>query len=63
MSFSSAYNDFLSGTLIDRAHFRNLFGILYFDLRNQEEDLKDSVAALTFRYELSGVPDSSYLMR
>ena len=33
MSYSSAYNDFLSGSIIDRTNFRNLFGLLYFDLR------------------------------
>ena len=55
MSFNSGYNDFLSGPLIDRANFRNLFGMIYFDLRNQEEDVKDSAAvSLTFRYELNG---------
>ena len=60
MSYSSAYNDFLYGTLIDRTNFDNLFGILYFDLRNQEEYLKDSVVSLTFRYELSGNPAGNY---
>ena len=60
ISYSSAYNDFLSGTLKDRTNFDNLFGILYFDLRNQEEDLKDSVVSLTFRYELSDNPAGNY---
>lgn len=49
MRYNSAYNDFLSGSLIDRAYFKNLFGIIYFDLRNQEEDVKNSVVSLTFR--------------
>ena len=43
MSYSSAYNDFLIGSLIDRANFRQLFGIIYFHLRNQEEDVNDSL--------------------
>ena len=43
MSYSSAYNDFFTGPLIDRLNFRQLFRIIYFDLRNQEEDVKDSV--------------------
>ena len=43
MRYKSAYNDFLSGSLIDRANFKNLFGIIYFDLRYQEEDTKNSV--------------------
>ena len=56
MSFSSAYNDVLSGPIIDRTNFNNLFGLLYFDLRNQRDDVKDSVVSLTFRYQLTGNP-------
>ena len=62
MPYSSAYNDFLSGSLIDRTNFRNLFGLLYFDLRNQEDDLKDSVVSLTFRYQLTGNPAGNYTL-
>ena len=62
MSFSSAYNDVLSGPIIDRTNFKNLFGILYFDLRNQSEDVKDSVVALTFRYQLTGNPAGNYTL-
>ena len=62
MSFSSAYNDVLSGPIIDRAKFQKLFGILYFDLRNQREDVKDSVVALTFKYQLTGNPAANYTL-
>ena len=62
MAFNSGYNDFLSGPLIDRANFRNLFGMIYFDLRNQEEDVKDSVVSLTFRYELNGANPTNYTL-
>ena len=62
MSYSSAYNDVLSGPIIDRTNFKNLFGLLYFDLRNQGEDVKDSVVALTFRYQLTGNPAANYTL-
>ena len=62
MSFNSGYNDFLSGPLIDRANFKNLFGMIYFDLRNQGEDVKDSVVSLTFRYELNGANPTAYTL-
>ena len=62
MAFNSGYNDFLSGPLIDRANFRNLFGMIYFDLRNQEEDVKDLVVSLTFRYELNGANPTNYTL-
>ena len=60
LSFNSAYNDFLSGLIINRENFDKLFGMIYFDLRNQEEDVKDSVVSLTFRYELNGAPGAGY---
>ena len=62
MSYSSAYNDVLSGPIIDRTNFKNLFGVLYFDLRNQSEDIKDSVVALTFRYQLTDAPAANYTL-
>ena len=62
MSFSSAYNDVLSGPIIDRTNFRNLFGLLYFDLRNQRDDIKDSVVSLTFRYQLTAAATSNYTL-
>ena len=62
MSYSSAYNDFLSGSIIDRTNFKNLFGVLYFDLRNQGDDVKDSVVSLTFRYQLTGNPAGNYTL-
>ena len=62
MSYSSAYNDFLSGSIIDRTNLKNLFGLLYFDLRNQEDDVKDSVVSLTFRYQLTGAPAGNYTL-
>ena len=62
MSYSSAYNDFLTGPLINRSNFKNLFGMLYFDLRNQEDDMKDSIVSLTFRYELDGAPGADYTL-
>ena len=62
LSYSSAYYDVLSGPIIDRTNFKNLFGVLYFDLRNQSEDIKDSVVALTFRYQLTGNPAANYTL-
>ena len=62
LSFNSGYNDFLSGPLIDRENFKKLFGIIYFDLRNQEEDVKNSVVSLTFRYELNGANPTGYTL-
>ena len=58
MSFNSSYNNMETGTLINIENFRKLFGIIYFNLQNQEEDLKDSAVSLTFRYELNNALDA-----
>ena len=60
LSYNSSYNNFLSGKIIDRTNYEKLHGILYFDLRNQEEDTKDSTVTLTFRYKLNEDPGSKY---
>ena len=62
ISYNSGCNDFFSGSLIDRSNFKNLFGMIYFDLRNQEEDTKNSVVSLTFRYELNGANATNYTL-
>ena len=62
MTYSSAYNDYLSGPLIDPDLFDKTFGVLYFDLRNQEDDLKESTFALTLRYQLNGIPAANYTL-
>ena len=54
LSYTSAYNDFSSNPIIDRANFRNLFGILYFDLRKQKHDVKNGTVTLDFNYDLNG---------
>lgn len=40
MSFSKGFNGYLSGPTISLRSFQDLYGILYFDLTNQEEELK-----------------------
>ena len=52
MSYSSAYNDFLSGSHIDRTNFRNRLGLLYFDLRNQEDDVMNMKKKLNYIHPL-----------
>ena len=55
MSYNHAYNDKkFSYPIIDRANFRNLFGILYFDLRKQPHDEKNGTVTLDFNYDLNG---------
>ena len=61
MSYNSAYNDYLWNSLIDRTIFTKRFGMIYFDLRNQEIDIKNASSVnITFRYELNGDHNTNY---
>ena len=62
MSFNKSDSDFLSGPIIDRTNFKKLFGIIYFDLRNQEQDTKNSSVSLTLRYQLNDDPNADYVI-
>ena len=62
MSYSAAYDDYLSGPLIDPDIFNKTFGVLYFDLRNQKVALKDSFVSLALQYELTGIPAARYTL-
>ena len=48
------------GTLLNRANFTTIFPFIYFDLRNQELDIKDGAAKLVFRYKLAGGTNAPY---
>ena len=53
-------NEFVEGTLLNRANFSTLFPFLYFDLTKQKMDIKDGTTRLTFKYELSGTTVTAY---
>ena len=60
MSYNSFNNDKVSYPIINRANFRNLFGILYFDLRKQPYDMKNGTVTLDFDFELNGDNNTDY---
>ena len=48
------------GTLLNRGNFSTIFPFIYFDLRNQELDIKDRATKLIFRYKLDGATTNNY---
>ena len=60
MSYNFSYDDLLSAPIIDQLNFRNLFGILYFDLRYQEDDIKNGDVSLKLEYQLNGANPTNY---
>ena len=57
---SRDFND-LTRLTIDIDLFQNPFGVLYFDLRNQKEELKSGSTKLELKYTLS-TPNAEYNM-
>ena len=60
MDYNKSYNDYLTGSQLDRDLFENLYGIIYFDLRNQPEIMRNSVTKLTFKWQLDGNPNAPF---
>lgn len=60
IEYTKGFNDHLSGPTIDLKSFQNLYGILYFDLTHQEEELKEGDTKLELSYQLNGGPDADY---
>ena len=61
MEYNGTYTqDKICGSLINRDNFDKLFGVLYFDLRKQDDDLIDASVTINFNYQLSGAPTNQY---
>ena len=60
MEYNGTYTqDKICGSLINRDNFDKLFGVLYFDLRKQDDDLIDASVTINFNYQLSGAPGAA----
>ena len=52
MEYNGTYTqDKICGSLINRDNFDKLFGVLYFDLRKQDDDLIDASVTINFNYQ------------
>ena len=61
MEYNGTYTqDKICGSLINRDNFDKLFGVLYFDLRKQDDDLIDASVTINFDYQLSRAPTNQY---
>lgn len=54
LEYKKSYDDVLIGSAITRDNFRQLFGVIYFDLRNQQADFKYGSTQFQFQFTLSG---------
>lgn len=60
--YNKLFNDLLTGSQLTIDNFGNVYGLLYFDLRNQQTELKSATTKLSFRYTLNGAPNADYLL-
>ena len=60
MEYNGTYTqDKICGSIINRDNFNKLFGVLYFDLRKQDDDLIDASVTINFNYQLSVAPSAA----
>ena len=60
MEYQKDANSLYTSPTISLESFKSMYGILYFDLRNQEESLRNESTKLTLHYVLSGNPNANY---
>ena len=58
--YNKGYNDYLTGPTIDLKSFKELYGILYFDLTHQETELKEGDTKLELSFQLNDTPNAEY---
>ena len=56
MNYSYRKNDYNSGTLLNISNFTKLYGLIYFDLSYQKENITRDPKQLIFHYRLNTVP-------
>ena len=58
--YNKGFNDHLSGSTIDLKSFKDLYGILYFDLTHQEPEVKEGETKLELNFQLNDTPNAEY---
>ena len=60
MEYQKDFNAYYISPTITLKSFQELYGLIYFDLRNQEEEIKSGSTKIQFSYNLSGNPNANY---
>ena len=58
--YKKYFNDYLSGPTINLKSFKELYGILYFDLTKQKISLKEGNPKLEVKFSLNDTPDAAF---
>ena len=60
LGYRKEFNAHFTSPLISLKDFQSLYGILYFDLTNQEMELKSGSTKIELRYSLNDTPNAAY---
>ena len=60
MEYQKDFNAYYTSPTISLKSFKDLYGLIYFDLGNQEEEIKSGSTKIQFIYQLSGNPNANY---
>ena len=60
IEYNKGYNDYLSGPTINFKSFKDLYGILYFDLTHQNIQLKEGNTQLVLNFQLNDTPNAEF---
>ena len=58
--YNKGYNDYLTGPTINLKSFKDLYGILYFDLTKQKISLKEGDVKLELKFKLNDTPNAAF---
>ena len=58
--YKRGFNDYLSGPTINLKTFKELYGILYFNLTKQKISLKEGDVKLQLKFKLNDTPNAAY---
>ena len=60
IEYNKDFNNYMVGPTISQKSFKDLYGILYFDLSHQDTMLKEGDTKLELRFQLSNTPNAEY---
>ena len=60
IEYNKDFNNYMVGPSISQKSFKDLYGILYFDLSHQDTMLKEGDTKLELRFQLNDTPNAEY---
>lgn len=62
LGYNQGFVSHVTSPSIDMDTFKDLYGLIYFNLTNQEEEMKTGSTKIDFRYTLSNTPNAAHLI-